>query len=298
MKPECMVLVLLIGAPAFLQAQTQTHPDNQATIQWLTSLEQPDGSFAPDAAAGAAPNLRSTLAAVRALKYFGGQVRDKDKVIAYYLKFWDAREGGFGLIKIKPGIGTDPATTAMAVMGIADLGGAERQRQEIDRSLRYLAERARDFEEIRIAAAAFESVRKPCPVATQWQELILARRGPDGLYGEGDNRPRETGSSVAALLRLGAALQDKQRIIVTLRQGQRKDGGWGKAGQQSDLETCYRVMRACYMLRAAPDALALRRFLAQCRQPGGAYALQPGQKGSVQATYYAGIIQHWLDELK
>lgn len=295
MKSICVVVAVLGAIAAFVRDQPESGTGNRAALEWVARLARPEGGFAPDLAPGSVASLRSTVQAVRALKYFGGQVPDKEKVISYYVTFWDEQRGGFAP---RRGGSADAATTAMALMGISDLGGAERNRERIQRGLRFLVEHSQDFEEIRIGAAAFESLRKPCPVAAKWQERVLARAGADGVYGSGGNRARETGSSVVTLLRLGAPVPNKQRVIATLLQGQRKDGGWGKADEASDLETCYRVMRACFMLRVAPDTNALRRFVATCREADGAYAIQPGQKGSVQATYYAGIIQHWLDELK
>jgi hypothetical protein len=146
----------------------------------------------------------------------------------------------------------------------------------------------------------------------------------DGTYGEGANLSRDTAGSVVTYLRLRAATsrlssdkleeitkalladgdqknplrpENKETILKTLRAGQRPDGGWSKDGGGSDLETTYRVMRAFWMLQAKPDIAACRQFVAKCRNADGSYSAQPGQPGTVGATFFAAIVSHWLDEL-
>jgi hypothetical protein len=88
-------------------------------------------------------------------------------------------------------------------------------------------------------------------------------------------------------------------VVKVLKEGQRKDGGWGKDGLPSDLETTYRVVRALVMLKAQPQhPKACRTFIARCRNVDGGYGLQPGQAGAANATYFAGILLHWLDRRK
>jgi hypothetical protein len=88
----------------------------------------------------------------------------------------------------------------------------------------------------------------------------------------------------------------RDRVIKIIRGGQPKDGGFGKGDADgSDLETCYRVVRALVMLKARPaDVKGLRRFIDRCRNTDGGYGISPGQPSSAPATYFAGIILHWL----
>ena len=60
-----------------------------------------------------------------------------------------------------------------------------------------------------------------------------------------------------------------------MKEGQRPDGGWSKDDGPSDLATSYRVMRAFFMLKEAPDLDALRKFIAGCRQSDGGYSSTP-----------------------
>jgi poly(3-hydroxybutyrate) depolymerase len=97
-----------------------------------------------------------------------------------------------------------------------------------------------------------------------------------------------------ALLRMGVALEKKDTVIATLRAGQNPDGAWSKGPGGSDLEASYRIMRAFYMLKEQPDLERLRGFLAHCRQPSGAYAVQPRGEGDLTGTYYATTILKWV----
>jgi hypothetical protein len=49
------------------------------------------------------------------------------------------------------------------------------------------------------------------------------------------------------------------------------------------------------MLKAQPKhAEGVRSFVAKCRNADGGYGVAPAQPSSVNATYYAGSILHWL----
>jgi hypothetical protein len=163
----------------------------------------------------------------------------------------------------------------------------------------YLEQNARDFEEVRIAAAAFEAIGKLPATAAAWRQGLLQKRNPDGTFGQGGGQARETGGALVALVRLGGGTgEDQQAAVKALRAGQRSDGGWGKEGEPSDLETTYRVMRAFHVLKAKPDVAACQGFLAKCRRPDGSYGVQPGLAGNVSATYFAAIVSHWLEEMQ
>jgi hypothetical protein len=124
----------------------------------------------------------------------------------------------------------------------------------------------------------------------------------DGTFGKDLGQARDTGGAAVAILRLGSKVEDRKVILQALDAGQRKDGGWGKAGETgSDLETSYRVMRAYHMLGAKPGAggagvAPLRKFIAQCQNKDGGYGVAPGKPSSVSGTYFAAIIGHWLEE--
>jgi hypothetical protein len=83
-----------------------------------------------------------------------------------------------------------------------------------------------------------------------------------------------------------------------VRADQRTSGGFGKGGASgADLESSYRVMRLFMMLKKRPaDVEGLRSFVAKCRNEDGGYGVAPNEPSSLSGTYFAAIINLWLDE--
>jgi prenyltransferase beta subunit len=258
----------------------------------LRSLQTREGPFLPARGADR-PGLRATSSALRALKYFGGQPRDRAACVPFVKACFDKDSGGF---TDQPGKGKpDVATTAVGLMAVVELkmpaGDYEGP------AVAYLGKHAKDFEEVRIAVAGLEAVGKLPPQAAAWSDQLARVRNEDGTYGKG-GKARTTGGAVVAELRMGKKLTEARReaVLKALRADQRDDGGFGKEGTTgSDLETTYRVMRCFHMLKDVPDAGKLRGFVARCRNDDGGYGVTPGQKSSVSGTYFAGIVLHWLD---
>jgi hypothetical protein len=97
---------------------------------------------------------------------------------------------------------------------------------------------------------------------------------------------------------LGVQIKDEEKAAVAaqLLAGQKSAGGWGKSEQTpSDLDTCYRVMRALKMLGKKPDTQKLQAFIASCRNPDGGYGLTKGDSSTASATYQALIVLSWLE---
>ncbi len=285
-------VLLLCVAPAWPQVPS---PDQrQATLTYLQGLQNADGGFsaARSADGKAVSGLRATTAGMRALKYLGGQARDPAAAARFVKRCFNVAQGGF---TDRPGQSeTDAATTAIGLLAVADLKLPADE--YAGPALEYLGSHVHSFEDIRIAAAAVEAIGRGPPEAAAWRKTLEAMRNPDGTFGKGNGAARETGGAVAALLRLGAEVKERDAVLRTLREGQRSDGGWGKAGVAgSDLESCYRVVRCLHMLHAQPDGARCRRFVARCRNADGGYGVAPGQPSSVAGTYFAGIILHWLD---
>ena len=293
MRPAALALVLL-AAPA---ARAQT-PEVVAaveaklgTIRYVHKLEVPAGGFAP--ALDGKPGLRATSAGVRALKYSGAKVPNADKHAAFVMSCFDPKTGGFA---DAPGGKADVALTSVGVMAAAELGvPKERYRKALD----YLKEHAKTFEEVRIAAGGVEAWGvKDCPFdLNPWIDAAkdeIPKLMPDAR----DGGARTVGSAAALVARLGARISRQEHLILTgiLTNGQRPDGGWGKAGAKtSDLESTYRVMRALVLLEQPPlDRARLRAFLASCRNADGGSAVQPGEASGAGPTYYSAIVTHWL----
>src|SRR5262249_15218190 len=252
-------------------------------------------AFRPKPDQRVVPTVRATSSALRALKYFGGEPNDKNACAEYIKKAWDEKTGTFSdLGRGGPG---EVAPTAVGLMAVVELKLALEPYAEP--ASKYLSEHAKTFEEIRIAVAGFEAINKKSSRNDEWLATVQKMKNPDGTYGKGDGQARDTGGAVVATLRMGAKLDDKEKaaVLKTLNEGQRDDGGFGKADTKtSDLETSYRVMRAYWMLKARPDAGKLTGFIAKCRNEDGGYGAAPGQSSTVSDTYFAGIILHWLAE--
>ena len=289
----CLILLYAVFSLAPLWAQTENQ--RQASVAYLRECQQSDGGFVPAKADrsrnGAPSSLRASTAGLRALKYFGGEARDRAACARFVQRRFDKKSGGFA---DRPGQPSDVISTAVGIMAIVELKLPVDDYRKA--AVSYLANHVKSFEDIRIAAAGLEAIGARPPIAASWLEQIAKLRHADGTYGTGDGVARATGGAVVAVLRLGGTVEHQDNVLQALKTGQRADGGFGKEqAKTSDLETTYRVMRAFYMLQSKPDVKRLRSFVASCRNADGGYGVAPRQPSSVGATYFAGIILHWLE---
>jgi hypothetical protein len=286
-----------------LPLAAQTADEKKATIRFLAGLQQPDGGFIgapPDPKASAKPEstLRATSAAVRAIKYLGGEVPNRGKAIEFLLSCYDGRTTG--AFSDRPAGAPDVTMTAIGMMATAELIPKPTRRFDPDDPMSYLAAHANSFEERRLAVAGMEAVGSFDLAIQLWFEEIRKSANPDGTYGKGDAQARETGGVIAMFLRAGEKLPDDQRkaVVAALQAGQRADGGFGKPGDKvSDGETTYRVMRAFHLLKEKPKNIeGVRQFFAKSRNADGGYGVAPGQPSTVGGTYYAAAVSRWLGE--
>lgn len=276
-------------------ARGQTPEQKKATIEYLQSLQPREGGFRPSADSEQM-SLRATSAAMRALKYFGGRLPGREEIVPKFVAgCLDKESGGF---TDRPGEGKpDVVTTAVGLMALVELRLLKPGRPGGEAAVAYLGKNAKDFEDIRIAAAGLEAVDKLPPQAADWLKQLADLRNKEGTYGKGDGKARATGGAVVAVLRLGGKVENKEVVLKVLKEGQRPDGGFGKeAAKGSDLGTTYRVLRAFHRLGDVPDVKRLRAFVARCRNDDGGYAVMPGGKSSVGGTYFAATILHWVDK--
>jgi hypothetical protein len=289
-----MKRVLLTGLcllPVALPVRAQSADQKKATIAFVQNLQSKYGGFR-QAPGDGPPGVRATSSALRALKYFGGKPRDLTSCEDFVKRCFDKESGAFA---DRPGGKPDVASAAIGIMAVVGLKMPTEP--YADSVVKYLGDNARDFEQIRIAAAGLEAVGRRPPQASAWLEQLARLRNPDGTYGKGDGRARATGGAVAAVLRLGGKVEHPDNVIRALKEGQRPDGGFGKGGtDRSDLETSYRVTRSLHMLKVIPGEERMRKFIASCRNDDGGYGVTPGQPSTASGTYYAAIILHWLDE--
>ena len=291
------ILAVLCTVVYLVPVNGQSPAARKQTIAYLRALQTKEGGFLPAQSDPKSnrlvrPTLRATSAAIRALKYFGGDVPDRAACTRFVAACFNKSSGGFADM---PGAKkTDVFTTAVGLMAAVELKLPAETYQKP--AAKYLANNAKTFADIRIAAAGFEAIKQPSPRAKEWLEQINKLWNANGTAGKGDGVARETASVAVTVLRLGGTLKNRAQVLKAIKDGQRANGGYGKEGAPvSDLESTYRVMRAFMMLKARPDDVeGVRTFAAKCRNDDAGYCVSPGQESSVAATYYAAIITHWL----
>ena len=265
------------------------------TIIYLQKLQTSTGGFlsmAPQPNIRIVPALRATSSAIRALHYLGGDIPDKAAAAKFVESCFDPQLGGFSEF---PGGKPDVFVTAVGAMAVVELKmPRDRYAEPV---IKYLSENAKTFEDIRIAVAGLESLAAKSPRNDDWLKEIGKMMNDDGTFGSGTEQARATGSAVVAMMRLGAKIDKRDKVLSALNEGQRKTGGYGRANaaDASDLDSTYRVMRCFMMLKSRPDKLpALEAFIAKCRNSDGGYGVAPGQPSTVSGTYCSAIIRHWL----
>jgi len=288
------LVCLVCQSVAFAQAADQKL--QQQTVGYIKSLQAPSGGFlaekpGPGGAAGK-PTLRATSSAVRAIKYFHGEVPNKEAVIKFVDSCFDKATGGF---TDTPGGKAETGTTSVGLMAVVDLGMPLDQYQAP--AVKFLADNIKSFDEVRIAAAAHEAIKAPSPKLDEWLDLTAKLKVPPRSDNESDERSRVLAGQVVTLLRFGQKLKNPDTIVKDLQAGQHGSGGFGKQdAPRADLESTYRVMRAFVMLKAKPaNVESLRNFVLKCRNEDHGFSVMPGESSSVSGTYFAGVILHWLD---
>lgn len=257
----------------------------QSSVKYLRVLQMDDGGFRA-AIREPASSLGATTSCLRAFRLFKGGIPRPDAIERYLWRCFDPRNGGFGSA---PGERPDVRSTAMGLMTAVELQlPLLRRRVEIEN---YLASRASSRADIYIAAAALDAAGWSPPTAYRWIGEWEAIRRPDGTYGT----LADTAGAVITNLRLGGVVDDRVGLLRLFKTAQRPDGGWAAAGNDSDLATTYRVMRAVRMLQSSPDLGRLRRFLDRCRNGDGGYGNRPGDTSQAGPTYYASIVLNWAE---
>ena len=274
------------ASPSPRPPRAQSPIEVRQTAAYLASFQNPDGGFGPGP--GQKSTLGATSSVVRSLKNVAGSIKDLPACLAY-LRSCRVEGGGFSPT---PGGAPDVSTTAVGLMAVAELKIADDK--TVNESVEYLAGHAKTFEEIRIAVAGLEAVKKTSPAFPEWVKKVNADRNEDGTWGQGPARAFASGSAAAALLRMRQELDHRSEVVAALRAGQGEDGAWSNGGGPSDLSSSYRIMRALFMLKEKPDLDRLRSYIARCRHADGSYSSAPGKPGDPGGTYYATTILRWV----
>ncbi len=285
--------IVIAGLAAQIpSAHAQTHGERERTAAYVAAFQNPDGGFAGKV--GQASSLGSTSSAIRTLGFVAGSIRDVPKCIAYVKSCYDPATGGFAPT---PGGKADVSSTAVGLMAVSALKLDANPYTE--GTIGFFSKNAKAFEEVRIAVAGLEAIKATSPDFPHWIEQVKADQNPDGTFGKGPGQARETGSKVAALLRMGVPLEPEKKaaIVAALRAGQKPDGGWSEGDGPSDLGSSYRIMRAFFMMKEKPDLARLRGYIAKHRQSDGGYASYPGGVADLGGTYTCSIISYWARQL-
>jgi hypothetical protein len=260
-----------------------------ATLKFLGGLyEAESGGYRNEPMAK--PTLRATNAAVKATRYLGGQLDDKEKSAKFVLSCYDDKTGAFA----EPGGKPDVTTTCIGVMAAMELGITK---EKIAKAPEYITANAKEFEDVRIGAAAFEAWgvegwKDSESTKTSWLVVAFKYQTEKKALS-----PRESASAWVVFMRLLPSTKEK---LIGISYEQLGDGGWGLTGQNSsDMETIYRVMRYHYMAGCKPgETKKLREYVEQHLNSDGGSEVKIWAKSSAIGTYYAVIITKWLDELE
>jgi hypothetical protein len=260
-----------------------------SALKFVDSLENPLGGYWPNLGAkGKSSSLRSTVAALRVYKYEGKALPNFEKHRDFMLSCWHEKDSGFADF---PGGPTDVILAAVGLMGARD--GAFLNDEKRTLGTKYLVEKAKIFEEIRMASAFLADEPYDKKVAESWQKTILTRANKDGTFGSGFSKPRDSASAWVTLLRLQFPLKNDELFSKHFRM---KDGGFGsESSDRSDLETAYRVSRYFHMIKNQKMLRETLGFIETCRNEDGGYGPRPGEKSALGSTYHAIIIKKWAD---
>lgn len=286
---------LLLSSSAFSQTKEVVYAieTKLAALKYIQALAVAEGGFKGTADAKG-PSLRGTSAGLRAVKYLGGEIENKEKHTAFVLSCYDPKTGGFA---DAPNGKPDVFLTSVGVMACVELGVPK---EKFAKAMDYIKENAKSFEDIRIGAAAVEAWGvKDCPFKLDgWFVITEKHFTALGFSPAIEDGARDSGSLGAMYLRLGKPVGE--HMAKFLIEGQRPDGGWGKGKEKtSDAESTYRVMRALMLLKSKPkDPAAVRKFLASCRNKDGGFASKPGDPSTAGGTYQFAIITKWLNEME
>jgi hypothetical protein len=299
MQRYCLVWLACLVCLVPVRAQTPELQSKAQAILFVQKLQTKEGGFLadpldPKSNRVGQPTLRATSSGVRTLKYLGGSVPDKQACIKFVARCFDKETGGFADM---PGGKTDVFTTAVGLMAVAELKMPTEPYHAA--CVKFLAQHAKTFDEIRIAVAGLEAIKAESPQKAEWTAVVMKLEVPpkkDAAHS------RLLASKVVSLLRLGHAVdKDKlSEVLDGLRAGQRLNGGYGKDDSpKSDLESTYRVMRAFMMLKEKPASVEnLMNFVAKCRNSDHGYGVAPGAPSTISGTYFAAIIMYWFEEKK
>jgi prenyltransferase beta subunit len=280
MRQAKSAFLILLLTPGPLLGQGLSADEEKATRDWVLSLQTAEGGFTDGKGEGSEPTLKATAAALLALRDLKSQPKEPRACEKFVLSCYDKENGGFAA---RPGGKADVASSAAGLLAVHELRINTPEYRV--RPVVYLCAHAKKPEQFYQAAAAYDALGTKCELSSDWAARLAQTRVKDGGFGKGDDTARHTAGAVVTLIRLGETLGEKDALARVLTAGQRKDGGWGAAGEASDLETSHRAVRALVLLGQKPgDARGAAAFVGKCRNADGGYSLRPGGQSTMQGT--------------
>ncbi len=302
--PLLLAILIFFVASASAQAKEEA----TATLKWIETLRDPaTGAWAASPAKTGEklkPSLRACNGAVKAIRHLGAEPTDLDKVKKFVLSCYDEKAGSFS----EPGGKPDASITSVGVIVALEVGI---ERDKIKGAMEYIKTNCKNFEDVRLAAAAVEAwgLKEFGAPPEAWRDLMQLDDNVNTILKSTVKEQRGDARLLFSHFVTGLRLQDSYRpkkeelaktFLPILVNEQRTDGGWGKLDSKtSDLETTYRIMRFYKMVDTPPaDAKKLTEFLSACRKPDGSYSVEPKADATMSAVYYATTIQKWLADKK
>ncbi len=285
---RALFALLLLPTLAFAQTAEET----KATVAFIEGLRDKE-TGAYKVTADGKPSLRACNGAVKSLKALGEKVTQIEKIQKFILSCYDAKTGAFA----EPGGKPDVTITSVGIIAACEVGISQK---DFPKSMDYVLENAKAFEEVRIGAAAVEAWGAKGLKLDGIKEAFVLDYHPETFTDLRDGASRESAAVLVTSLRFGLDVSKFEPDALRLKPGQCDDGGWRKKGEKtSDIESTYRVMRAFKMLDATPkDVPQLRKFISSHRNKDGGSATKPGEPSTMSGTYYAVIISKWLDDME
>ncbi len=266
------------------------------TAQYLASLRVATGGYATQL--GSSPTLAATFQARKALKVLGVKAVQPELDTAFVRK---CVEPGTNYFVTRPGEKSTVMTSAGGIMTAVavGLGDVADFKPVLEANSRRLQLEAKSYEEIRLSAAAFEALGEEPRVRREWIHQLRKTQGNDGGYGPENSRLRDTGGVIAAFLRLGETIPDREKQVYLeyFLESQKHGGGFGMTvDSPSDMDSTYKVGRAIWLMRESPNVQKLTAFLKKCHTANGGFADRPGDEPTLSDTYKAVLVSSWLKE--
>ncbi|RLE44594.1 hypothetical protein DRJ16_01975 [Candidatus Woesearchaeota archaeon] len=292
--------------------------DKEKHINWLRTLQRPDGGFSHQPGPGQLSHITHTYYAVKALLKLGGLNRiDKNKLLQFILSCQHPN-GGFGHSPNQP-----PQTqfTYHAIMLLKELGALNqidknkhinwlKSIQRPDGGFSHQPGQASHITNTYFAIKALAELGALNQIdKKKVVDFIISCQNPNGGFGHLPNQqpyPQYTYNAIFLLKKFGDLDKiELQKHISWLKSLQRHDGGFwsGTAQEQSQMNPTYFATKTLMELGVLNqiNVSKLIEFILSLQHQNGGFKNTQGQQPHVQFTYQGimllGELQAYFSEL-